>query len=259
MKKITIILVFAFNTVFAFSQGSLRSGKVQFNGGVGFSNWGIPLSLGLDYGIGNNISLGAEVTYRVNRSSYGYYSGYYDNLYSDYRQTMIGITTNGNYHFNELIKVIPKKVDLYAGLNLGYYIINNKYDNNFDNSFYVDSNNASGLGFGLQTGGRYFFNNNFGVNVEFTGGRLVNSELFGGKVGITYRFGKGKSSSQSSSESNKKATSNSSSKNESKTSTTTSSKSATTKAPKPSTKTTTAAPKSSSKTTTKKKVTTKKK
>lgn len=244
-----------------FSQGTLNKGAIQFNGGLGFSNWGIPLSLGLDYGIGNKITLGAEFSYRVDRgnSGYGgYYGGYYYdydyNYYSNYRQPIIGISTNGNYHFNELIKVIPKNVDLYAGVNLGYYIRTNKYDHYYDNS--------SGLGVGLQTGGRYFFTNNFGVNAEFTGGRLINGGLFGAKAGITYKFGNGKSSRKTSSTSTKKMSSSNvtdsskeaSKKTESKSTTTTAAKTTTsTSASKTSTKTT------AKKTTTKKKVATKKK
>lgn len=252
MKKLLLLVVMLI-AISTFSQGTLNKGAIQFNGGVGFSNWGIPLSLGLDYGIGNRITLGAEFTYRVDRgnSGYGgYYTGYYYdydyNYYSNYRQPIIGISTNGNYHFNELIKVIPKNVDLYAGVNLGYYIRTNKYDNYYDNS--------SGLGVGLQTGGRYFFNNNLGVNAEFTGGRLINGGLFGAKAGVTYRFGNGKSNSKKASTSSKKTSSSNvadSSKETVKKTETKTTK--TTSASKTSTKT------STKKTTTKKKVATKKK
>lgn len=198
MKKLILSTVLTLISITSFAQGALNKGNVEFNGGIGFSNWGIPLSLGLDYGIGNNITLGGEFTYRVDRGNSGYgglYSGYYYDAdygyYSNYKQPIIGIAANGNYHFNHLIKVIPKNVDLYAGVNLGYYIRTNKYDHYYDNS--------SGLGVGLQTGGRYFFNNNFGVNAEATVGRMINGGLYGIKVGVTYRFGNGKNSSKTSS------------------------------------------------------------
>jgi hypothetical protein len=42
----------------------------------------------------------------------------------------------------------------------------------------------SGLGLGAQIGGRYFFKDNFGLNLEFGGGNA----LSGGKFGITYIF-----------------------------------------------------------------------
>ena len=44
--------------------GNLDQGRLQLNAGVGVSGWGIPLYVGLDYGVTNDISVGGEFTFR---------------------------------------------------------------------------------------------------------------------------------------------------------------------------------------------------
>jgi len=156
MKKriITFVLLVASATVFA--QGPIGKGEKQLNGGVGLSAWGIPVYVGLDYGVTPDISVGGEFSFR------------------SYWGTIIGIDVNGNYHFNKLLS-LPKPWDLYGGLNLGYYSWS-------ASTGYTGS--YSGVGVGLQVGGRYYFNNKFGVNVEL-GGATVASGL---KLGVSYKF-----------------------------------------------------------------------
>ncbi|WP_366185107.1 hypothetical protein [Flavobacterium ovatum] len=45
-------------------------------------------------------------------------------------------------------------------------------------------NGAENLGLGLQIGGRYFFTDRFGINLQFGGGNVTS----GGKIGITYKL-----------------------------------------------------------------------
>ena len=63
MKTIRIaalaLLVGAFSHVNA--QYALQTGKMQFNGGIGLSSWGLPLYAGIDYGFDKNISFGGEL------------------------------------------------------------------------------------------------------------------------------------------------------------------------------------------------------
>jgi len=163
--KYIILFAFVLSTS-VFAQYALPIGKAQLNAGVGFSSCCTPIIVGLDYGIHKDISVGGEVSY----VSYGE-----DLLGSNYSHTIIGILANGNYHFNNLFK-IDKQFDLYAGVNIGYFYWKSP-------SGYGGSS-ASGLGLGSQVGGRYYFNENFGVNLEFGGGNTTS----GGKVGITYKF-----------------------------------------------------------------------
>jgi hypothetical protein len=165
MKKwIILVLLFAFGTVQA--QNALDKGQFQFNGGVGLSSWGLPIYLGLDYGITEDITIGGEMSFRS-------YQDHWSGL--PYRHSIIGFAGNGNYHFNNLLS-IPENWDFYAGLNLGFFIWNSPET--------YGGSGASGLGFGGQVGGRYYFNEKLGVNVEFGGGNAST----GGKLGISVRL-----------------------------------------------------------------------
>ncbi|MDZ7742863.1 MAG: outer membrane beta-barrel protein [Bacteroidota bacterium] len=166
MKKriLTFILVLA--TSFAFAQSPISKGESQINLGVGLSSWGIPVYLGFDYGVHQNITLGAEVSFR----------SYNDNWHHNkYRHTVIGFLGNANYHFNTVLN-IPPPWDFYAGLNLGFYSWNSPND--------YEGSHTSGIGIGAQIGGRYFFSNTFGVNLEFGGGNAFS----GGKFGVTIKI-----------------------------------------------------------------------
>jgi outer membrane immunogenic protein len=167
MKKLFIILVLS--TVFLYTVGAQYQSEprgVQLNAGTGFSYWGIPIYVGLDFGVHPDVSIGVESSFR------SYNQGFTD---SRYRSTIMGLSTNGNYHFNRLLD-IPNYWDFYAGMNIGYY-------------FWFTPNNypgtgASGVGIGAQVGGRYFFNDHFGLNLELGGANT----FAGGKFGITYKF-----------------------------------------------------------------------
>jgi hypothetical protein len=64
MKKFLFSTFFTLLALGAFAQSPLSKGDSQINAGVGFSNWGVPVYVGFDYGMDSNISLGGEVSYR---------------------------------------------------------------------------------------------------------------------------------------------------------------------------------------------------
>lgn len=167
MKKLSIILLLSVITLFTVSaQSPLDKGGVQLNAGVGFSGWGVPLYIGLDFGVGSDITLGVEGSFR----------NYNEKYFNDhYRSTILGISGNGNYHFNRVLD-IPSNWDFYAGLNIGFYAWTSP-------DGYLGEH-TSGLGLGLQVGGRYFISDNFGLNLEVGGGNAFS----GGKFGITVLF-----------------------------------------------------------------------
>jgi outer membrane immunogenic protein len=65
---------------------------------------------------------------------------------------------------------------LYAGANVGFNIYHSPDDYNGDD--------VSGLGLGLQVGGRYYFHKKTGINLEFGGGNAFS----GGKLGLTIKL-----------------------------------------------------------------------
>jgi len=182
-KTLLITLLSAFATFYAQAQYALPVGGKQLNAGVGFSSWGIPVYVGMDFGIHKDISIGGELSFRSRSDNFNGNRGYYDfndNKYRDYRfdYLVFGFAFNGNYHFNYLLK-IPKEWDFYAGANVGVYFVS-------ASSTYstIPASSYAGVGAGIQVGGRYYFNEKFGLNLEFGGGFPQS----GGKFGITYKF-----------------------------------------------------------------------
>ncbi len=168
MKKSFIVFALAIiiPSISMEAQAPLMKGEKQLNAGLGLSGWGIPVYAGLDFGINKDITVGFEGSFRT-------YNDNWNN--ASYSHSVIGILGNGNYHFNSLL-FIPSNWDFYAGLNLDFYLWSSP-------SGYEGSHN-SGLGLGLQVGGRYFFNSKFGINLELGGGNAISD----GKIGITYKL-----------------------------------------------------------------------
>lgn len=166
MNKIILTVVLALAVGAVFAQNPVAQGQTQINAGVGFSSWGVPIYIGLDYGVAEDITLGGEFSYKS-------YTERYSN--HDYKHTIYGFSGNGNYHFNRIMN-IPENWDFYAGLNVGFYVWTSP--DNYPGS------HSSGLGLGAQIGGRYYFNEAVGVNLEFGGGNAFS----GGKIGVSIRL-----------------------------------------------------------------------
>jgi outer membrane immunogenic protein len=166
MKKFLLAVTVLLITAISNGQSPLPVGKSQINFGVGLSGWGIPVYLGLDYSVHKDITIGGEISYRSYRENW-------KNNY--YRHNIIGFSANGNYHFNSLLK-IPTKFDFYAGANIGFYTWSSP--NGYDGP------NSSVLGLGGQIGGRYYFTDKVGINLEVGGGNAFS----GGKFGLTVKL-----------------------------------------------------------------------
>ena len=181
MRKTLAVLGLFLATATASAQQGLGQNKFQINGGVGLSGLGVPVYLGLDYGIARDFTIGAEVSYSSKKES----NGYFEDRYS-----IFGFSVNGNYYFDRILK-LPKEFDFYAGATLGYFNISNSQTYSGPSSLqpyyerlYTSSFASSGVNLELQVGGRYFFTKNLGVNLEFGGGIFT----VGGKLGLTYKF-----------------------------------------------------------------------
>lgn len=138
MKKVLIAIVLMISFAAIYAQNPVAKGQAQINAGVGLSSWGVPVYIGFDYGVHKDITMGGEISYRGRyREKWGH--DYYDH-------SIVGISGNANYHFNHILE-IPRNWDLYAGLNLGYYIWTSP-----DNYHDVHDGHTSGLGLGAQVG-----------------------------------------------------------------------------------------------------------
>src|SRR4030042_1947611 len=111
MKKLSIILLLSIITALtANSQSPLGKGNQQLNAGIGFSGWGIPLYVGMDFGVSRDITLGFEGSFRS-------YNQNFTGI--EYNSAIIGLSGNGNYYFNKILE-IPSDWDFHAAINIGY-------------------------------------------------------------------------------------------------------------------------------------------
>jgi outer membrane immunogenic protein len=160
MKKLIFgLLLLGATSIMA--QSPISPGQKQLNAGFGISTWGLPVYVGVDFGVAQDFSLGGVVSYR------GYNDGFGD-------WSIMTFGMNGNYHFDNLLD-LSSDWNVYGGLTLGYYVWNtpNGYT----------GNQNSGLGLDAQIGTRYFFSKSFAANLELGGGTIG-----GGKLGITKKF-----------------------------------------------------------------------
>jgi hypothetical protein len=139
MKKLFsslfIVAVLAFASQNTMAQ-AYQQGDKLLNVGIGLGTYGAGgLGFGgsFEYGIHDAISVGALAGY----SGRGNYLG------SGVRWSVLTIGARGSYHFNELLNLTDDKIDLYAGVGLGYRNISWDY-------------NGVGLGNGYGTGGVIF-------------------------------------------------------------------------------------------------------
>lgn len=173
MRKI-IVLLFLFIFVRLEAQYSVKS-TFQTTLGVGLSNYGAPLWLGFDYGLGRDVSIGLEFNNR-----------YSNETFKKYR--ILGGNINVNYHLNHLLKMYDEHWDIYLGAHYNRWIVT-------ENIKKIEPDSAN-HGLGGQIGMRYFFNRHFAINTELTGGAITNDNYLRNesilvasfKLGLTYKF-----------------------------------------------------------------------
>ena len=85
MKRVYLLFMTIFLGGFVCSQGTMPIGQAQLNMGVGLSEYGTPIYVGIDFGAIRNVSIGGEMSFRS-------YNEYWDQFY--YRRNIIGISAN---------------------------------------------------------------------------------------------------------------------------------------------------------------------
>ncbi|MDR9399310.1 DUF3575 domain-containing protein [Salibacter sp.] len=165
MKKL-IVLFFVACSTFSYSQNTIGKGSKMADFGVGLSTWGIPVYGGIEVGVDDNITVGGRLSWRSwNERYFG----------TGYRHNIFGFSVRGNYHLNEVLE-LPSDIGLYAGLNAGFYV--------YDSPSEYSGDRTSGIGLGVQIGGRYYFKDTWSLNAELGGGSSFSSS----KIGLTKNF-----------------------------------------------------------------------
>ena len=156
-NNIIVLFISLFFTISAaFSQGQmpLEIGGRQLNFGFIGSNTNLPIYVGMDFAVHQDITIGGEVRPQFwNKGSF------------------IGLLANGDYHFNTLMD-IPSNFDFYLGLEFGF-------------GLWLSGNSGERSGFigGLHLGGRYYWSDKWGVNIELGGGTH-----YDGKLGLSMKM-----------------------------------------------------------------------
>lgn len=169
---VSVFILFFMVTTSSFAQFNPYSENTKMvTVGIGASFYGIPVYLRYEQPIIDNVSIGGSLSYQSRTR----YDGYYD-----WKHTNVGIVGRGSYHFNELLNATDEW-DFYAGVSLGYYFENHKYDG-IGNPIYRGSG-YGGFDIGPHVGARYFVTDNIGLNAE-----MVASSNYGGTIGVTFLF-----------------------------------------------------------------------
>ncbi|MDJ1501365.1 hypothetical protein [Xanthocytophaga agilis] len=150
------------------------AGTKYLNAGVGigsFNAGGIPLGVSFEYGLKNNISVGAFFDYARYGENYAGYKWHYTFLYFGGR---------ASYHANELFGISNEKLDVYGGLSLGFRSVSYKDNSGYYNDYYSPYN--SSLILGLHAGARYMLSEKVGGFAE------VGYGVAALRLGVTAKF-----------------------------------------------------------------------
>lgn len=160
MKKVlvTITVLFVVSSL-SFAQ-TYKKGVTNLNAGVSIGGlaglYGTadfpPISLGLQFGIHEKISVGGIVGYSSSTYDLGFFSTQYK---WTYRYIIVG--ARGEYHF---VDVDVKDMDLYGGVTVGYNIVSVDEPTGYSGFYKAE---ASYLLYGFHAGARYMFSPKFGV------------------------------------------------------------------------------------------------
>jgi hypothetical protein len=153
-------------------------GDKLLNIGVGLSSYyyGTPVGLSFESGVSDDISVGAQFDYNS-----GNYDGYYSSSYRwGYSAYYAGL--RGSYHVNKLFRINEDKVDLYAGVGIGYQRFRWD-DDTYGYGYGYSYNYRSGLFLNYFIGGKYYFTPKIGAFVE-----LGYTGLSSSRVGLSVKF-----------------------------------------------------------------------
>ncbi len=172
MRKVLFVLAFALIGLTYSAHAQFEKGQVDANIGIGlgasFATGTVdlpPVSLALDFGITDNLSLGAYLGYSASKEDF---SGFGVNYSWKYTYLIVG--ARGAYHFD-----LVDQLDTYAGVMLGYNVASVKYEGS---GAAPASPSAGGVAYAGFAGARYHFGDTFGVYAELGYGiALLNAGL----------------------------------------------------------------------------------
>lgn len=184
MKKnllLTVLLIIIICSVGLAQSKSYSQGDNLLNVGIGLGSpyfgagysSSLPVNPTVSYerGITDVISVGGSLSYASSKYNYNIVGTAYS-----LKESATSVSLRGSYHLNDILS-IDKKYDLYGGAALGYVIVS------VSNSLGYAASAASGAGFGVFAGGKYYFQSNLAIYAE-----LGYQSLSVLNAGITFKF-----------------------------------------------------------------------
>ena len=185
IKKLALLYALFFITM---ASAQFEKGDMVANFGIGVGGYYAmgngystkipPIELSGEYFIMENISVGGFIGGTKSEYEYRFRQDDYETI----SYTYFNIGTIGNYHF-----VNKDKLNVYAGVRLGYVGLTTKYDEDTFDYYGIDDIDdldarSSGILAGAHVGGRYFFTDQFAANAELGYGIAIL------KIGVSYKF-----------------------------------------------------------------------
>jgi len=170
MKKVFVVLavVLVVSGLASASSKEFSKGRFFLTPQVGFASFagGIPLGVNAEYALSENIGIGGTAMAQFWSDTWG-------------SMTWIMLSAEANYHF---IKLAADKIDLYAGVGLGYGI----YSVSYTGMYSAGGTGASNLILEPIFGGRYYISPKMAVSLRLVGSILGGYTGFGATVGMTF-------------------------------------------------------------------------
>jgi hypothetical protein len=134
-----------------------------------------PIFVSFDHAVIHDVAVGGIVSFSTSSYEWGGVTDY------KWSYTYIFIGARGAYHFSDQIKDIPKDLDLYGGITMGYHIVSSKFDGK-DEHVYAYSAGGGYFGFGFYGGARYSFSPKWAATGE------LGYDIGYLKLGISYKL-----------------------------------------------------------------------
>jgi hypothetical protein len=160
MKKMNLALAFVVTMIGMVCTANAQTRSVKGNNyvsaGIGIGTFGfngtggLPVVIGYDRGITDQISVGAYLG--MVRTKYA----------DDYKYKYTIFCVRGSYHFSELLEIGNPQIDVYGGVSINL----RNYTLKYEWSGHNEKLTGSTIGVGIHAGGRYFFTDKFGAYAE---------------------------------------------------------------------------------------------
>jgi hypothetical protein len=180
MKTILLLSAFCYCMMFSHvyaqkkAEENQRSSRHNFNIGLGLGYYGyignsLPVvMINYEFDVAHNITVAPFIGYYSYSSSYYWGNKNYPFRFYSYRETVIPLGAKGAYYFDEILRA-NSKWDFYGAASIGFNIRTISWESGYSG----DAGAIRGAGplyLDIHVGGRYYFNDRFGMFLDLSSG-----------------------------------------------------------------------------------------